>query len=42
MPNPQRLMQAAAALSFALLALTLLSTTLLAGGFRIWERRLHG
>ncbi|MEU7830732.1 ABC transporter permease [Nonomuraea sp. NPDC049129] len=32
----------AAALSFALLALTLLSTTLLAGGFRIWERRLHG
>ncbi|MEU7856585.1 ABC transporter permease [Nonomuraea sp. NPDC049141] len=32
----------AAALSFALLALTLLSTTLLAGAFRIWERRLHG
>ncbi|MEU4225562.1 ABC transporter permease [Nonomuraea sp. NPDC026600] len=32
----------AAALSFALLALTLLSTTLLAGVFRIWERRLHG
>jgi putative spermidine/putrescine transport system permease protein len=32
----------AAALSFALLALTLVSTTLLAGAFRAWERRLHG
>ncbi|SEH02108.1 putative spermidine/putrescine transport system permease protein [Nonomuraea solani] len=32
----------AAALSFALLALTVVSTTLLAGVFRIWERRLHG
>ncbi|MGW4800763.1 ABC transporter permease [Nonomuraea sp. NPDC004297] len=32
----------AAALSFALLALTVVSTALLAGVFRIWERRLHG
>ncbi|GAA2212570.1 ABC transporter permease [Nonomuraea monospora] len=32
----------AAALSFALLALTVVSTGLLAGVFRIWERRLHG
>ncbi|MCG5214896.1 ABC transporter permease [Streptosporangium sp. KLBMP 9127] len=32
----------AAALSFALLVITLLSTTLLGGAFRIWERRLYG
>ncbi|MFI7128184.1 ABC transporter permease [Nonomuraea sp. NPDC050153] len=32
----------AAALSFALLALTVVSTGLLASVFRIWERRLHG